>query len=42
MNRICRTLVVFILSAFLFFATAPVTPAQMAGPFYVDVFGGGV
>ena len=40
MKRICRTLVVFILSAFLLLTTAPVTSAQMAGPFYVGVFGG--
>ncbi len=40
MKRICRILVVFIFSAFLLLTTAPVTSAQMAGPFYVGVFGG--
>jgi len=40
MKRICRTLVIFSLMAFLLLITAPVASAQPAGPFYVGVFGG--
>ena len=40
MKRICKILFVFSLAAFLFLTTAPVASAQLAGPFYIGVFGG--
>ena len=40
MKRICRTLVIFCLAAFLLLTNAPVASAQTAGPFYMGVFGG--
>jgi len=40
MKRICRTLLLVSLAAFLLLNTAPIATAQQAGPFYVGVFGG--
>jgi opacity protein-like surface antigen len=40
MKRICRTMVVFSLAVFLLLTTAPIAPAQPAGPYYVGAFGG--
>jgi len=39
-KRLYKVIVVFSLAAFLLLTTAPVAPAQTAGPFYVGIFGG--
>lgn len=40
MKKVCKTIVMFGLAAFLFLTTASIAPAQEAGPLYVGIFGG--